>query len=101
MQPLSVAFFTYFFVASEPTANSAISIPLKSKVSKSLVFRTLSPNEHSVPKDLLLAKAVSSSTGNRRSAKILSISLPTLPVAPQTAMLYPILFLFNFLKSDL
>ena len=101
MQPLSVAFFTYFFVASDPTAKSAISTPLKSKVSKSFVLRVLSPNEHSVPNDLLLAKTVSSSTGNRRSAKILSISRPTLPVAPQTATLYPIFFLFTLLKNDL
>ena len=79
MHPLSVA-FSHIFVASEPTANSAISIPLKSKVSKSLVFRTLSPNDH-LSEDLLpLGTAVN---WKQALSQYTSISLPTLPVAPK------------------
>ena len=36
------------------------------------------------------ASATTSSAGNRRSARMLSISRPTLPVAPTTATLKPI-----------
>src|SRR5215210_5235906 len=39
------------------------------------------------------ASATTSSAGNPRSARMLSISRPTLPVAPTTATLKPITFL--------
>ena len=59
---------------AKTTAKSAMSQPVKSKLSRSLVFRVLSPNETSVPSDLRLANATISSTGKARSAKIFSIS---------------------------
>ncbi len=77
----------YSFVASEPMANSAMSQPVKSKVSRSWVLRVLSPKLTSVPSDRRLASAAISSTGNWRSARMFSISRPTLPVAPATATL--------------
>ena len=84
-QPALAARGAYFLVASEPMAKSAMSQPVKSKVSRSSVFRVLSPKEHSVPSDLREASATISSTGNSRSARMFSISRPTLPVAPTTA----------------
>jgi hypothetical protein len=93
-QPALAALGAYFAVASDPMANSAMSQPVKSNVSRSLVVTVLSPKLHSVPMDLRLASAASSSTGNSRSARMFSISRPTLPVAPATTMRYPmILFL--------
>ena len=62
----------------------------KSKWSSAFTFRVLSPNEASTPWLLREASATTSSAGNARSAKIESISRPTLPVAPTTATLYPI-----------
>jgi len=86
MHPAAAAIGAYFFVASDPTANSAISHPEKSKVSKSFVFIVLSPSIHSVPKDLLLARTSIASTGNWRSSSIFNISRPTFPVAPTTTI---------------
>ncbi len=74
----------YFFVASDPMAKSAMSQPVKSKPSISRVLRVLSPKLTSVPSDRRLARAAISSTGNWRSARMFSISRPTLPVAPAT-----------------
>ncbi len=84
-QPAFAAMGAYFLVASEPIAKSAMSQPAKSNASRSRVFRVRSPNEHSVPSDLRDARATISSTGNSRSARMFSISRPTLPVAPTTA----------------
>ena len=90
--PAFAAIGAYFFVASEPIANSAMSQPAKSKPSRSRVFSVRSPNEHSLPRLFLDASATISSTGNSRSARMFSISRPTLPVAPTTATRYPITF---------
>src|SRR6056300_586829 len=89
-QPAAAAFGAYFFVASDPTANRAISHPAKSNVSKSRVFNVVSPKLTSVPNDLRLASAAISVIGNSRSSKMFNISRPTLPVAPTTTTLYPI-----------
>jgi hypothetical protein len=62
------------------------STPVKSKVARSLHLSVDSPNDTSTPTDRREANAVISPTGNWRSLKIDSISRPTLPVAPTTAM---------------
>ena len=46
------------------------------------------------------ASATTSSTGNRRSARMASISRPTLPVAPATATLKPGMKVFLLTSSD-
>src|SRR4051794_26512849 len=67
-----------------------MSMPLKSNLARSCTFSTLSsPNEVCRPTERDEASATTSSTGKFRSAKICSISRPTLPVAPTTATLYP------------
>ena len=58
----------------------------KSKVARSLHLSVVSPNDTSTPTDRREASACSSRTGNVRSLKIDSISRPTLPVAPTTAI---------------
>ena len=68
-------------------AKSAMSQPVKSKVSRSFVLSVLSPKLTSVPSDLREASAAISSTGNWRSARMFSISRPTFPVAPATTTL--------------
>ena len=50
-------------------------------------FRVLSPNDTSTPIVRRDASATTSSAGNFRSSRMLSISRPTLPVAPTTATL--------------
>jgi hypothetical protein len=61
---------------------------LKIEVARSRTFRVLSsPNETSRPIDRSEASAITSSTGNSRSASVCSISRPTFPVAPITATL--------------
>ena len=60
------------------------------------VFSLTLPNELSfcdvpVPMERLEASGTTSLTGKRRSARISSISRPTLPVAPTTATLKPII----------
>ena len=72
---------------AEPADISTKSTWEKSNCSRSLHFRVLSPKETSTPMDLREAMAKHSSTGNSRSARIFSISRPTLPVAPTTATL--------------
>src|ERR1700704_5132305 len=49
-----------------------------------------SPNDTSRPIEPDEARATTSSTGKLRSARVLRISRPTLPVAPTTATLKPI-----------
>ena len=49
-----------------------------------------SPNEISVPTELVEASATTSLAGNWRSERTVSITRPTLPVAPTTATLYDI-----------
>ena len=74
----------------EPGEDSTMSMPLKSKLSRSCTLRTSSsPNETSLPIERDEASATMSSAGNSRSAMIDNISRPTLPVAPTTATRYP------------
>ena len=61
----------------------------KSKCSSALHLSVRSPNETSRPIEAGEASATTSETGKRRSARIASISRPTLPVAPATATLKP------------
>ena len=88
-------------MASEPIANNATSQFLKSKVSKSLTFNNSSPKLISVPTDFLLASAAILETGNFLSDNILSISLPTFPVAPTTATEILIFVSFPFYNCRL
>jgi len=64
-----------------------ISTSEKSKWSSAFTLSVLSPNEHSTPWLRRDATATTSSAGKLRSARMLSISCPTLPVAPTTATL--------------
>jgi len=74
-----------------PGEDSTMSMPLKSKVSSAWTFRmSSSPNETSLPTEAEEARATTSSAGNLRSNRVVSISRPTLPVAPTTATLKPI-----------
>ena len=71
-----------------PGDDSTMSMPLKSNLARSLTLRTLSsPNEIWRPDERCEASATTSSAGKLRSARICSISRPTLPVAPTTATL--------------
>ena len=71
-----------------PGEERTISVPLKLKFAKSCTSRIdSSPNDTCLPADRSEARATTSSAGNPLSARILSISRPTLPVAPTTAIL--------------
>ena len=59
----------------------------KSNFSTSCTFKTWSPKLTSLPTDLLEAKAKILFIGKFLSSKIVSISCPTAPVAPKTAIL--------------
>ena len=85
--PQEAAFGAYLLVASDPIAKRAMSHPIKSNVSRSFVTIVFSPKLTSVPRERRLASAATSSAGNSRSARILSISRPTFPVAPATITL--------------
>ena len=87
MQPVFAAFGAKILVASDPIANNAISQEEKSNVSRFCVFKILSEKVISVPMDFLEARTAILSTGNSRSERILSISLPTFPVAPTITIL--------------
>src|SRR5450631_3764688 len=89
-QPCAAIFGDHSFDTVPPADIRQMSVPLKSKCSSDLHFKTLSPNDTSVPVELGDASATTSSAGNRRSARISSISRPTFPVAPTTATLKPI-----------
>ena len=68
-----------------------MSMPLKSKVSSAWTWSTSSsPNETCLPIERDEASATTLSAGKSRSARMVSISRPTLPVAPTTATLKPI-----------
>src|SRR5579883_1390113 len=75
----------YSFAMLPPALNRAMSIPSKlSRVNSATVwvsFRNLS----FLPTDRALASSVSFPTGNWRFSSVLSISMPTAPVAPTTA----------------
>src|SRR6516165_7071322 len=71
-----------------PGEERTMSIPRKSYVSRLWILRTSSsPKETSLPIERDEANATTSSAGKLRSASVVSISLPTLPVAPTTATL--------------
>src|SRR5688572_18122423 len=70
-----------------PADMRQISVSEKSKVSSALTLSVLSPKDTSVPCDRRDASATTSLTGKPRSSSIVSISRPTLPVAPTTATL--------------
>ena len=91
-QPWPAIFGDHSFETVPPADIRQISVPLKSKFSSDLHFKILSPKETSVPIERGDASATTSSAGNRRSARISSISRPTFPVAPTTASLKPIFF---------
>src|SRR4029077_9879307 len=74
---------------SEPADIRQMSVAEKSYCSSAFTLRILSPYETSTPMLLRDARATTSSAGNVRSARMLSISRPTLPVAPTTATLKP------------
>src|SRR5437763_3104870 len=74
-----------------PGDDSTISGPRKSRLSSAWIRNTSSsPNDTSRPTKADEGKATTSSTGNWRSASVVRISRPTLPVAPTTATLKPI-----------
>src|ERR1700730_12764210 len=89
-QPWPAIFGAHSFETVPPADIRQISVPLNSKFSSDLHFKILSPKETSVPIERGEASATTSSAGNRRSARISSISRPTFPVAPTTASLKPI-----------
>ena len=89
-QPCAPIFGDHSFDTVPPADIRQMSVPLKSKFSSDLHFKVLSPKETSVPIERADASATTSSAGNRRSARISSISRPTFPVAPTTATLKPI-----------
>src|SRR5262249_46655516 len=60
--------------------------------------RVRSPKDTSTPTLLREARGTTSSAGKARSARMPSISRPTLPVAPTTATLKPMLVLQPFVK---
>ena len=88
MQSAAAARGAWMSETLAPGENSAMSVPRKSKVSRSCTFSVLSsPKLISRPTELREASATTSSTGNFRSARIESISEPTAPVPPTTATL--------------
>src|ERR1700722_4624505 len=88
--PAATIFGAHSLDTAEPADMSTMSVPLKSKYSSAFTFSVVSPKETSVPMEFVDASATTSLAGNARSARTLSISRPTLPVAPTTATLYDI-----------
>ena len=75
-----------------PGDDSTMSMPLKSNVSSACTVRmSSSPNDTSLPTEAEEASATTSSAGKLRSASVVRISRPTLPVAPTTATLKPMM----------
>ena len=88
MQSAAAARGAWMSETLAPGENSAMSVPRKSKVSRSWTLTVFSsPKEISLPAERRDASATSSSTGKFRSARIDIISCPTAPVAPTTATL--------------
>ena len=85
-QPLAAIFGDHSLDTAPPADIRQKSMPEKSKVARSLHLSVASPNDTSTPTDRREASACTSRTGNWRSLKIDSISRPTLPVAPTTAI---------------
>ena len=88
VHPACAARGAWILLVSDPAANKAISQPAKSKCSRFLTLSSspLSPKSMMSPVERADATAATSSSGNCRSARMFSISRPTLPVAPTTAI---------------
>ena len=85
-QPAAAALGANSAETLAPGENRPMSKPRKSKPARSWTSSVRSsPNETCLPIERSDASATTSSTGNFRSARICSISPPTLPVAPTTA----------------
>ena len=85
-QPWAAARGAWMAETAAPGLNSAMSRPVKSKVSRFLIFSTvLSPKLTFWPVERGEARAKTSLAGKLRSARIFRISRPTAPVAPTTA----------------
>src|SRR3546814_8750666 len=90
--PFFAALGEYSADTLAPGEENTSSVPLKSKVARFCTFTSSAPKEISLPTERSEASAAMSSTGNARSASVFIISRPTAPVAPTTAILYPIGF---------
>ena len=75
------------FEVSPPADIRQMSVSEKSYWSRAWTFRVLSPKDTSWPRLRREASATTVSAGKARSARMSSISRPTLPVAPTTATL--------------
>ncbi len=87
MAPAAPIFGAHSFDTEEPADIRQKSTVEKSNCSRSWHFRMSSPNDTSRPSERREAMACTSSAGKPRSARMFSISRPTLPVAPTTATL--------------
>src|SRR5262245_16123341 len=85
--PLAAILGDHSLDTTEPADIRQMSTSEKSKCSRALALSVCSPYEISTPWLLREASGTTSSAGNVRSAKMSSISRPTLPVAPTTATL--------------
>jgi hypothetical protein len=84
--PAAAARGAWMAETEAPGENRPRSVPWKSKVSRLRTLSTcFSPKEICCPAERGEARATTSLTGNWRSARVFSISRPTLPVAPTTA----------------
>jgi hypothetical protein len=83
--PAAAIFGDHSFDTAEPADIRQMSTSEKSWCSSVFTLSTLSPKLTSVPRLRREASATTSSAGKARSARMFSISRPTLPVAPTTA----------------
>ena len=91
VQPAPAARGAWMAETAAPGLNNPRSQPWKSNASSDWTLSTsFSPNETSWPTERPDARAATRPTGNLRSARVLSSSRPTAPVAPTTATLYAI-----------
>src|SRR5579883_3027833 len=86
-QPCAPIFGDHSLDTEPPADIRQMSVSEKSWFSRLRHFSVLSPNDTSVPTERDEAKATTSETGKRRSARTSNISRPTLPVAPTMATL--------------
>src|SRR6185312_8437559 len=89
-QPCLAIFGDHSLETLPPADIRQMSVSEKSYWSSTLVFSVLSPKATSEPSERREASGTISLTGKPRSSRMLSISRPTLPVAPTTATLKPI-----------
>ena len=86
-QSWAAIFGDHSFEMLPPADIRQMSVVAKSWLSSARTLSVRSPNETSVPWLRRDASATTSSAGKRRSSRTLSISRPTLPVAPTIATL--------------